>query len=66
MIQDVKELRPELDIEGFGNTRDTRVLENGEIHGGKPRPVELIALSVAQDVGTELSARGRRNRRIGE
>ena len=47
MIENVEELRTELDIEGFGDLGDRKVLEEGEVNGGETRAVEFIAAGVA-------------------
>src|SRR5260370_38217428 len=43
MIQDVEELRPKLDIEGFRDSRNVRVLENGEVYSCEARPIDAGA-----------------------
>jgi hypothetical protein len=56
VVQEVEELRPELDIESFGDPRNPGVLEDREIHAGLARTIELVAPGIAKDVGAELRA----------
>src|ERR1700747_3665501 len=63
VVENVKELRSELGSKGFGDFGYREVLEYGEINGCKTRPVEFVATSVTQDVGTILLASRRGNGR---
>jgi len=50
MIQDVEELRPKLDIEGFRDSRNVSVLEDGEIYSCEARPIDAVAPCVANKI----------------
>src|SRR5258707_8797486 len=64
VIQDVKELRPELDIKGFRDLRNREIFENGEVNRGEARSIEFIASGSAEHVGAILhpGRRGSRSR----
>jgi len=66
VIQNVKELRPELDVKGLGNYRYAGVLEDGKIHGGEPRSVQTVAPRVADEIRAVLETRGSWQWRIGK
>src|SRR5467141_2288812 len=52
VIQDVEELRPKLDIEGFRDSRNVSVLEDGEVYSCEARPVDAVAACVANKIRT--------------
>jgi hypothetical protein len=52
VIQHVKELGPELDMEGFRDSSDAVVLNHGEINVEQPRPNDCVAPQVAEEVET--------------
>src|SRR5260370_1558091 len=52
MIHDVEDLRPKLDIEGFRDSRNVSVLENGEVYSCEARPIDAVAPCVANQIRT--------------
>ena len=63
MIQDVEDLRPELDIECFRSAMDRKILSRREIQIHKFGPNYRIAASVAQQIGASAGNAGLRRRR---
>jgi len=52
VIQDVKELGPELDVEGLRDSSDVVVLNHGEINVEQPWSNDCVAPQVAEEVET--------------
>src|SRR6266403_5536278 len=66
VIEDIKDLRPELDVEILRNAMDGEVLSRGEIHIDKFRANERVAASIAQEIRAINLAAGRRSRGAGK
>ena len=55
MIEDIEELRAELDVEGL---RDIRVLKNREVNRGERRTMEFVTPRITEHIRAELRAAG--------
>ena len=47
VVQDIEELRTELNIEIFRDSRHAKILEDREVDGGKSRTIQAIASGIA-------------------
>jgi len=62
VVEHVEELRPELDIEGFGDLVDWEVLKYGEVDRGEARPIEFVAAGIAEYVWSSIAVQLARRR----